>query len=96
MEAFHMLDYVVGYLCGEVLRSKGLSVNEAYSWDTIVRNKDDIVTNSSIGLIDSVYKRRKDRTNLSVGELHKLYIEAFSLFNIVLIRVASVPDRPFK
>jgi len=96
MEAFHMLDYVVGYLCGEVLRSKGYSVNEAYSWGTILRNKVEIVGNSSVGLIDSVYKIRGDGTKLSVGELRRLYFEAFNLFNIVLNQTASVPVRPCK
>jgi predicted nucleotidyltransferase len=31
LEVFHMLEYVTHYLCGEILRSKGYSIAEAYS-----------------------------------------------------------------
>jgi len=92
MEAFHMLDYVVKYLCGEVLRSKGYSITEAYSWETILHKKSEIA-NSFVGLIDAVHKRRRDRIQISMRELRRLYIQAFNLFNIVLTRAASVVAR---
>ena len=88
MEAFHMLEYVVKYLSGEVLRSKGYNIHKIFSWGTIIHHKSEIA--DSVGLIDSIYNRRKDRVQLSIRELRSLYIQAFNLFNTVLTRTASV------